>query len=209
MNVLVIGGTRGLGQAVVVAAHAAGHTLTVMARNAAGFVWPVSGLRMVAGDAGDEADVDRAVVGQDAVVWTVGAAPDSRDAQVFSRGTGHVLKAMRAHGVRRLVCVTSVAAGSNASRARLIPRGFAHPAFARAVSEDKARQEAQIRDSAADWVIVRPAAMTKAGPTGLYQALTEPVAGRAKRIPRADVADFIVENLEAPDYVHRTVFLTA
>ena len=74
MNVLVIGGTRGVGHAVVVAAHAAGHTMTVMARTAAGFDGPVSGIRMVAGDAEDAADIDRAIAGQQAVVWTVGVA---------------------------------------------------------------------------------------------------------------------------------------
>jgi uncharacterized protein YbjT (DUF2867 family) len=83
------------------------------------------------------------------------------------------------------------------------------PAATRAVSADKARQEAQIRDSAVDWIIVRPASLTDGKPTGLYQTLTEPGAGRAKRIPRADVADFIVENLAAPEYVRKTVFLTA
>jgi putative NADH-flavin reductase len=209
MNVLVIGGTRGVGHAVVVAAHAAGHTMTVMARTAAGFDGPVSGIRMVAGDAEDAADVDRAIAGQEAVVWTVGVAGNGSDVRVFSRGTGHVLKAMADHRVRRLVCVTGVAAGNNVSRAVMLQRGLVGPVLGRAVDADKARQEAQIRESTLDWTIVRPAPLTSARATGLYQTLTEPVAGRAKRIPRADVADFIVDNLAAPDYVRKIVFLTA
>ena len=204
MNVLVIGGTRGVGHAVVVAAHGAGHRMTVMARTAAGFDGPVSGILMVAGDAEDGADVDRAVAGQDAVVWTVGVAGRAIDVRVFSRGTGHVLKSMHEHRVRRLVCVTGVDSG-NVSRARLLVR----PAATKAVSVDKARQEAQIRDSAVEWIIVRPAALTDGKATGLYQTLSEPADGRAKPITRADVADFIVANLAAPEYVRKTVFLAA
>jgi len=178
MKVVVIGGTRGVGHAVVVAAHAAGHTLTVMARHAAAFAGPVSGLRLVAGDAADAADVDRAVAGQDAVVWTAGAG------SALARGTAYLLAAMQMHRVSRLLCV-------------------ACPASAGGVTG----QEALVRASAAEWTIVRPSAMTNGKATGLYQAATAPPAGRPKRIPRGDVADFVVESLSAPDYLRKTVYL--
>ena len=209
MNVLVIGGTRGVGHAVVVAAHAAGHTMTVMARTAAGFDGPVSGIRMVAGDAEDAADIDRAIAGQQAVVWTVGVAGNGSDVRVFSRGTGHVLQAMQDHRVRRLVCVTGVAAGNNVSRAVMLQRGLVGPVLGKAVDADKARQEAQIRDSALDWTIVRPAALTNGPATGLYQTLTSPLESRGRRLSRADVAEFIVANLAAPEFVRQTVLLTS
>lgn len=200
MNVLVIGGTRGVGRAVVAAAFAAGHTLTVMARNAAGFARPVAGVRMVVGDAMDADDVDRATAGQDAVVWTVGARRLRRDAPLFSRGTGYVLAAMRAHRVRRLVCVTGHATGGRG------PLGT--PLFGKAVADDKERQESLVRESAVDWTIVRPAALRDGRATGLFQVRVDAPEGRAKRIARADVAEFIVENLDAPDYVRAIVALT-
>lgn len=200
MNVLVIGGTRGVGRAVVAAAFSAGHTLTVMARNAAGFAEPVAGVRMVVADASDADDVDRAVAGQAAVVWTVGARRLRRDAPLFSRGTAHVLAAMRTRGVRRLICVTGHATGGRG------PLGT--PLFAPAVADDKAQQEALIRESDVDWTIVRPAALRDGNATGLFQALTAAPEGRAKRIARADVAEFIVENLDAPDYVRSIVVLS-
>ena len=208
MNVLVIGGTRGVGRAVVMATHAAGHTLTVMARNAADFASPVSGIRMVVGDAADPDDIERATAGQRAVVWAVGVAATRREVNVFSRGTHHLLLAMQAHGVRRLVCVTGGATGPHAGRGAALRARIARPLARRAVGDDQKRQETQIRASAVDWTIVRPAAMTDAGATGLYQVRAAPVAGRAKPLPRADVADFIVANLAAPDYFGSVVVLT-
>jgi hypothetical protein len=71
-----------------------------------------------------------------------------------------------------------------------------------------ARQEALVCRSALDWILARPAAMTNGAGTGLYRAVTEPPPRRAKRIARADVADFIVGNLAITDYVRRTVFVT-
>ncbi len=126
MNVLVVGGTRGLGRAVVSAAHAAGHTLTVLSRHAADFAAPVSGVRVVVGDAGDGDDVERAVAGQQAVVWTVSAGAGGAGAFVASRGAAFVLAAMARHGVRRLVCVTCGGAGS-AGRGGLVRGRLATP----------------------------------------------------------------------------------
>jgi len=208
MNVLVIGGTRGLGREVVVAAHKSGHTLTAMARNAGGFAGTVTGVRMVLGDAGDAADLDRAVAGQDAVVWTVGTRPTRRPVQLFSRGTQFLLAAMARHGVRRLVCVTGVGAGDSKGQGGFLYDRIVHPLLLKSTYEDKDRQEAQIRASGVDWTIVRPGALTDAPATGLYQTLTTSDGTRARRIARGDVAAFIVENLSAPDYVHQAVLLS-
>ena len=198
---LIVGGTRGLGRAVVTAAHAAGHTLTVLARNAAEFAAPVTGVRMVVGDAGDGDDVERAVAGQHAVVWTVSAGPGRTGAGVASRGTVLVLAAMARHGVRRLVCVTCPGIPGGV-RGRL-----AASLRARGGAEEAQRQEAAVRASAADWILVRPAAFRRGGPTGLYQALTAPAPGPLPRIARGDAADFVVANLAAPDFERQAVQL--
>lgn len=208
MNVLVIGGTRGVGRAVVIAAHQAGHTLTVLARHAGGFAGPVTGVRMVLGDAGDASDLDRAVAGQDAVVWTVGVRPSRHPVQVFSRGTQFLLAAMERHGVRRLLCVTGVGAGDSKGHGGFLYDRIVQPLLLKSIYEDKDRQEAQIRASTLDWTIVRPGALTNAPATGLYQTLTTTEGTRAQRIARADVAAFIVDNLAAPEYVRQTVLLS-
>lgn len=169
MNVLVIGGTRGLGRAVVTAAHAAGHTLTAMARHAADFGEATPGIRLVLGDAADATDIDRAVAGQHAVVWTVGAPSTLRAVDVFSRGTQFLLAAMVRHGVRRLVCVTGVGAGDDRGR-----RGFLHDRvlgslLRKSIDADRGRQETQVRASAVDWTIVQPSALTAGRATGIEE----------------------------------------
>ena len=207
MNVLIIGGTRGVGREVVAAAHKSGHTLTVMARNAGNFAGAVTGVRMVLGDAGDADDLDRAVAGQQVVVWTVGVKPGRRPVFVFSRGTQYLLAAMDRHQVRRLVCVTGAARDSK-GRAGLFHGGLVRPLLLKSTHEDKDRQEAQIRASSLDWTIVRPGTLHDAPPTGLYQTLTTDSVSRPRGIARADVAAFIVDNLAAPEYLHQIVLLT-
>ncbi len=208
MNVLVIGGTRGLGRAVVVAAHATGHALTVLARTASEFAESVSGVRFVVGDAGDASDIDRAVAGQDAVVWAVGIRPTRRPVHLFSRGTQYLIAAMGRHGVRRLLCVTGIGAGDSRGHGGFVYDRLVQPLLLRSTYADKDRQEVLLRASALDWTIVRPAALTDGPATGLYQALTVIDGVRARRISRADVAAFIVDNFAAPDYCKSAVLLT-
>ncbi|MEO8508805.1 MAG: NAD(P)H-binding protein [Betaproteobacteria bacterium] len=207
MRLLVIGGTRGVGRAVVMAAHGAGHSLTVMARNAAAFE-PAYGIRMVVGDAADAADMERATAGQEAVVWTVSVAPTRHDVTLFSHGTQHLLAAMRAHGVRRLLCVTGTAARAFPLRERFLPARIGRPFYRQSVALDEARQEALIHASALDWTIVQPLVLTRHGAAGRYQATTAPPGGPGKRIARADVAHYIVSHLADPEHVRKTVVLT-
>jgi hypothetical protein len=114
---------------------------------------------------------------------------------------------MARHGVRRLVCVTGVGSGDSKGHGGFLYDRIVQPLLLRTTFEDKDRQEAQIRESSLDWTIVRPGALTDAPATGLYQALTTCAGARARRIARADVAAFIVENQATPDFVHQVVFL--
>ena len=129
MKVLVIGGTRGIGREVVAAAHAAGRELTLLARNAERISLPVTGVRVVVGDAGDADDIERAVAGQDAVVWTVGVAPTRRPVHLFSRSTQFLLAAMTKHGVLRLICVTGIGAGDSRGHGGFLYDRIVQPLF--------------------------------------------------------------------------------
>lgn len=209
MKVLVIGGTRGVGREVLVTAHAAGHEVTLLARNAERISLPVTGVRVVAGDAGDAADIERAVAGQQAIVWTVGVGPTRLRVDLFSRGTQFLLAAMAKHGVKRLVCVTGIGAGDSRGHGGFLYDRVVQPLFMKSVYEDKDRQEAQLRASDVDWTIVRPGRLTNGPATGLVRALTEIEGVRARSVSRADVAGFIVENLATDDFRKTAVLLTS
>jgi len=208
MKVLVIGGTRGTGREVVAAAHAAGHELTLLARNAERISLPVTGVRVVVGDAGDADDIERAVAGQDAVVWTVGVGPTRRPVHLFSRSTQFLLAAMAKYRVRRLVCVTGIGAGDSRGHGGFFYNRIVQPLFLKTVYEDKDRQEAMLRGSDVDWTIVRPGTLTNGPATGFARALTDLEGVAAGKVSRADVAAFIVENLETGEFRRTTVLLT-
>ncbi|MGH7884123.1 MAG: NAD(P)-dependent oxidoreductase, partial [Thermodesulfobacteriota bacterium] len=73
---------------------------------------------------------------------------------------------------------------------------------------DKDRQEEIIKNSGLDWTIARPAMLTHGTKTGNYKAITKLKRVKAKNISRADVADFMLNEIEQKNYLHQTPLLT-
>ena len=64
------------------------------------------------------------------------------------------------------------------------------------VYDDKDAQEWIIRSSELDWTIVRPGLLTNRAATGQYRVLCKPKDWRFGVISRADVADFLVRQVD-------------
>jgi hypothetical protein len=72
------------------------------------------------------------------------------------------------------------------------------PFFLKQVFLDKVRQMKIVQESNVDWVIIRPAGLTDAPKTGKYKiTMGSPVS---RRIPRADVADFMLKLMTDKQY---------
>ena len=198
MKLVVFGASGGTGRAVAAAAALRGDEVTVFARDPDRLHLDRSRVRVVEGDAFDAAAVARAVEGQDAVVSALGTRP-WRHTDVCSEGVRHMVDAMRAHGVRRLVVVSALGAAESAAQVGWITRAGMSLVLRRAF-EDKARMEEIVRGSDLDWVIVRPAMLTSGRARGRWRvAVDGSIAGGF--IPRADVAAFCLVQLSSDEFL--------
>jgi uncharacterized protein YbjT (DUF2867 family) len=73
---------------------------------------------------------------------------------------------------------------------------------------DKEQQEQVIRESGLDWVIVRPTILTNGPLTERYRVGTDVRVWLAPRISRADVAHFMLGQLDGRNYVGNAVSIT-
>lgn len=129
------------------------------------------------------------VTGQDAVVWAAGAGGGSpeRTYAVDRDAAIRVIDAAEQAGVPRFVMVSYF----GASLDHRVPGD--DPFFAYA--EAKAAADQHLRDSALDWTIVAPSALTDKDGTG--QILTAESGATASEVSRDDVAEVIAEVLAA------------
>ena len=202
MKVLIIGASKGVGLETTRQAIDAGYDVRALARSAATISLVSPRLEKLRGDALDPADVRASLDGVDAVIMTlgVGLGDLARPVHLFSEATRVLVGAMRDQSVRRLVCVTGFGSGDSQASISCLQRVPFQIVFGRAY-DDKTRQEELIKGSALDWTIVRPGVLTPGGRSGRYRVLREASQWRNGLISRADLAEFLVRQIEDRAYL--------
>ena len=209
MNILIVGATRGIGRQLLEQALASGHAVTAMARNPQRLATQQERLRVIKGDILDSDSVALAMAGQDAVCCTIGVKAPWPRVTVFSEGTKNLLQAMKLTGIKRLICVTGIGAGDSKGHGGFLYDRIFSPLLLRTVYADKDRQESLIKASDVDWTIVRPGFLTNGPLTKDYRMLTDLTGVTAGRISRADVAHFMLKEIESKQYLRQTPLVTS
>jgi len=197
MNVLVIGAAGKTGVLVVERAVAAGHVVTAFVRNAEGYKG--AQVRVVAGDATDQASLDTAMAGQDAVIDTIGGKTPYRKTSLERSVAGAVVASMKANGAKRIIVISAFGVGESADQVSWFVEHVIVPTWLRGSTADKAATEAIVRASGIAFVIVRPAMLTDDAATGDVKVFQG--HDTAHKITRADVAQFCVDQLTSDKHI--------
>jgi putative NADH-flavin reductase len=198
-KVLVIGASHGIGLETVRAALRAGHSVRALARSATTMPIQDANLDKVSGNALDRDTIRNALQDVDVVIQTLGIDFSARaifeGTTLFSESTRILVDAMKAAGVKRLITVTGLGAGDSRGHGGLLYDAVVFPLLLKRVYDDKDVQEWIMRSSGLDWTIVRPGLLTNSPATGRYRVLTASKDWRFGAIGRADVADFLVQQI--------------
>lgn len=203
-RVLIVGATGGTGRQLVAQALERGYDVTALVRDPARLDVSHPRLRIVKGDVRDVASCAEAVRGSEAVLCALGHRRYGSLARTLSLGTSNVLEAMRREGSRRFVCETSLGIGDSVLRLGPLYTLFVIPVVLPLYFWDKARQERVIAACPIEWVIVRPGILNDAAKRGgLRHGSDVGSAWGVTRIARADVAAFMLDQLESDAYLGR------
>jgi len=192
MKVIVFGGTGTIGRLVVEQAAEQGHEVTLLTRNRALVGPPDPRVHVVEGDVFDARAIAPVIAGHDAVVVTLGGG---RKGGVRARGTAAIIEAMRATEVRRLVVLSLIGVGDSRQQLNFFWKRLMFGLLLRGAYADHVEQERLTRASGLDWTIVRPGSFTDGPRTGSYRRGFGPQEKTTLKVSRADVAEFVVEQL--------------
>lgn len=201
MRLLVFGASGRTGREVVRQAVARAFDVTAFVRqpDKLGNV-PVS-VSTASGNVEDADAVSAAVQGHNAVVSALGVGtPLQHDADVIA-GIQNIVRAMEAHGVRRLIYVSFIGVRDSRHAVGFLLR-YVAPIPLRHEISDHEIKESLVRKSGLDWTIVRPPKLTTGPRTGRYR-VGENITSIAPipLLSRADLADFILRELEQPRFI--------
>ena len=202
MRVIVFGATGKTGRHVLRNALDRGHAVTAFGRSAARLD-PEPGLSLVTGDVFDSAAVTAAVDGHDAAIVCLGST-GLRDKSTLATGTAAIVAAVSSHEVGRLIVVSAAGVGDSWAQipwsSKLLFKTMLRNLFA-----DHGAQEAVVEQSPTNWTIVRAAVLTDGPATVTVTATT---TGATKRISRADLAGFLVDQLSDDSHSQQAVSVT-
>ena len=200
MNVLIVGSTGTIGRELVKQALANGHVVTAFARDPAKLQIEDQKLTIARGDVMDSASLERVMPGQDIVLSALGAGAKGG---VRAAGTRNIIETMHKCGVRRFVSLSSLGVGKSRANLDFFWKYVMFGLLLRRAFADHVAQEQYIRESDLDWTIVRPGAYTDGELTGDYRHGFPVTAKDIKlKISRADVADFMLSQLDNDSYLH-------
>lgn len=205
MRVIVFGSTGSVGRLIVTQAVAKGHEVTAFTRRPGKLTELTADVRVATGDILDFASVRQAVVGQDAVLCALGA-PLSDRSRLRTNGTDSIVRAMEMEGVQRLISLSALGTGDSHSILPWYYRRLIIPLVMRGLYADHNSQEERIRGSSLAWTVVRPSSFVDGELTGRYHhGFATDDASLKLKISRADVADFMLNQLNNDAYIRNAV----
>ncbi|MCF8715851.1 NAD(P)H-binding protein [Joostella atrarenae] len=208
MEILVIGATGKTGKHVVKLALNGGHHVTAFVRSPEKLNRPETGVKVVKGDALDEITVKNLINNNkfDVVVIAVGAA-GLKCSSVRAESTKNIVSALEASNSKARLWVVS-SAGTNESIDQL---GFLSKTFVKTILkghiEDHTNQENIVRNSSLPYTIVRPVGLKEETSREVSYVALEKGRVPTDRIYRSDVAHFIIDNIENPEYIGKAFTL--
>ena len=213
MKLLVLGASGATGVWLTRLSVQAGHEVTALVRPGTPFVAPAN-VRVIRGEALEEAALAAAVDGQDAVasclgIRRAGKAPWATllsPPDLMTRVAARLVPAMARAGVRRAVAISAGGVAESVTQCSAVIRWMTGAGTIGVAYRDLAEMERQLSASRLDWLAVRPVTLMNGPPTGF--------AGKVDRyglfsiVRRSDVAAWMLGVLSRPTpYVEQTVLL--
>ncbi len=204
MNLIVIGATGKTGMEVIKQALEY-HHVTAFVRDPAKLNLQHDRLEVATGDVLDVKTLESAIQNQDAVICTLGA-PNLGKTTTLSEGTRNIVAAMQKHAVERLIVMTAMGVHESWKQLNWLSKIF-FIFMLKNIKIDHERQENIVRASGLEYVIVRPGRLTNGERTGSYTFGTDSSI-KARSVARADIADFMLKQLEEDRFIGKAVAVT-
>ena len=210
MNIAIFGASGATGLPLTQRCLAAGHSVTALLRRPEAS--PLrEAVRVVHGSAFDAEPVSRTIEGADAVLSTLGASSLGKE-EVLERGVPQIIAAMQQQRVRRIVVLGAAGAIAHGWDDQSPWRRWIaeHIIVGMILKHPMASQRAQYQALSAtdlDWTMVMPPMLTNSRSHGTWRIGANALPHKANRIAREDVAQFMLQQIDDPQWIKKAVYI--
>jgi putative NADH-flavin reductase len=211
MNIAIFGASGATGSLLTQRCLAAGHQVTALLRTPEKF--PLRDrIRVIHGNAFDPSAVRPAVEGADVVLSALGASSPFKKGDVLERAVPAIIAAMQQTGVRRIIVLGASGALPNALDKqpvwrRAIFNNIINKTLLKWPLASQVSQWQNLSQSNLDWTMVMPPMLTNTPGHGAYRVDGEALPRNGSRISRADVADFMMQQIDNRQWTKKGVYI--
>ena len=211
MNIAIFGASGATGRLLMQRSLTAGYSVTVLVRNP--YRLEVGDVRVVQGSPFDLASVHETIEGADVVFSALGAHSPLRNENVLPRAVPLIVEAMKQARVRRIIVLGSAGAlpdslSKQSAWRRWIVQKIVYNTFLKWPVSEQISQYATLSHSDLDWTMVMPPMLTNSAARGYFRVDGEALPRNGSRISRSDVADFMMQQIEDPQWIRRGVYIS-
>jgi len=206
-KILIFGATGGTGKELVEQALKQDYLVTAFVRSPQKLKISNKNLQIIEGNVLSYNDVVNAVKNQDVIFCNLGM-PASNKSTLRADGTANIVKAMQEKGIKRFICQSSLGFGDSKDVLPWHMKYIIVPLILKNAFKDHKLQESIIEQSNIEWTIVRPGNLTNGVITKNYKYGFSPTDNIKLKISRADVAHFMLSQIDNNHYLHKKVGLS-
>lgn len=201
MKVAVFGASGRTGGHIVQQALDRGHQVRALVREHSTMSDGLDRVEIVRGDVTDRQAVEDTIHDSDAVLSVLGPT-QNRPGRAISRGMATIISAMRAKGIRRLIVSAGAAVPFEKDQPKLFNKvmGLLVRTLSRHVYEDMLATSRVVTESDRDWTLVRVPMLIDGEASGSLRVGYVGI-GTGPRVTRADLASFMLDQLEDETYL--------
>jgi putative NADH-flavin reductase len=216
MNIAIFGASGASGTLLTQRCLTAGYQVNALLRTPEKF--PLRDrIRIVQGSPFDLASVSQTIEGADVVLSALGANSLKKE-DVLERAVPQIIAAMqRTAGqpkpVRRIIVLGSAGAlptslDKQPAWRRWLVQNIVYNTFLKWPVASQISQWNDLSHSNLDWTMVMPPMLTNTLARGAYRIDGEALPRNGSRISREDVADFMMQQIDNPQWIQKGVYLT-
>jgi putative NADH-flavin reductase len=216
MNIAIFGASGATGTLLTQRCLAAGHSVRALIRSPEKFALRDQ-IHIIQGSPFNLASVGQTIEGADAVLSALGAKSLKKE-DVLERAVPQIIAAMeetvsQAKPIRRIIVLGSAGAlptslDKQPAWRRWIVQNIVYNTFLKWPVASQISQWNDLSHSNLDWTMVMPPMLTNTPARGTYRIDGDALPPNGSRISRADVADFMMQQIDNPQWIRKGVYIS-
>ena len=201
-KLLIIGANGGIGRQCIELALRAGHQVTALLRDPAKLDIGHPNLEIIKGDIMRPETYESHLENKDAVIPAIGVSGgfgSDKPTTLYSLGNETLLQIMNKKGIQRAFFISASAIEISPVLpfyVRLVEKYIVQKLL-KHMYTDLTTMEKLIKESNTNWTIIRPPQLSNKPVTGNYRVAINTFLKNCLKISRADVAHFLVNNIDS------------